>query len=183
MTSQQSDIPTEIAKMNGVFKKILHSEINKEIELSKFPFCMKVADVTPLLYKEGSLSVKDNCCPVNILSNLSKVFYRWLYKQGHHILITSYKNQFWFRKYSAQHRLFAQLEKWKGNIDHGTDFEMFLIDLFKPFDNLPHYMFISKVQAYGFDAKNTKINKKLSFKFFTKKPTEVETVIQFLSRN
>ena len=79
--------------------------------------------------------------------------------------------------------MFAQLEKWKGNIDHGTDFEMFLIDLFKPFDSLPHYMFISKVQAYGFDAKNTKINKKLSFKFFTKKPTEVETVIQFLSRN
>lgn len=52
MTSQQSDIPTEIAKMNDVFKKILHPEINKEIELAKFPFCMKVADVTPLLYKE-----------------------------------------------------------------------------------------------------------------------------------
>lgn len=52
MTYQQSDIPTEIAKMNdNVFKKILHSEVNKEIELSKFPFCMKVADVTPLLYK------------------------------------------------------------------------------------------------------------------------------------
>ena len=175
MTYQQSDIPTEIAKMNdNVFKKILHSEVNKEIELSRFPFCMKVADVTPLLYKVWSLSVKDNCCPVSILFHLSKVFYRWLYKQGHHILITFYKNQFWFRKYSAQHRLFAQLEKWKGNIDHGTDFQMFLIDLFKPFDSLPHYMFISKVQAFGFDAKNTKINKKLTFKFFTKKQQKLK---------
>ena len=77
MTSQQSDIPTEIVKMYlNVYSKILHSEINKEVELPKFPSCMKMADVTPLLYKEWSLSVKDNCCPVSILSSLSKLFER-----------------------------------------------------------------------------------------------------------
>ena len=90
-----------------IFCEILHSEINKNIrivsKLSKFPFCMKMADVTPM-YKKRSQSVKDNYHPGSVLSKLPKVFERCLYKQ-----LSSYfdtilsKSQCGFRKNHTFH--------------------------------------------------------------------------------
>ena len=78
---QQSDIPTKIVKMNvDIFSELLYFEVYKTIEFSTFPFCMKLADVTPV-YKKGNRPVKENYRPVSILPNLSKVFERCLYKQ------------------------------------------------------------------------------------------------------
>ena len=60
--------------------EILYSECNKPIELSQFPACMKMADVTSV-YKKDSRSLKDDYNLVNILHNLSKLFEKCLYKQ------------------------------------------------------------------------------------------------------
>ena len=52
-TVQQSDIPTKIVKMNvDIFSELLFFEVYKTIEFSTFPFCMKLADVTPVYKKE-----------------------------------------------------------------------------------------------------------------------------------
>ena len=72
---------TKIITINAdIFCEIFHSETNKTMELSRFSFCMKMADVTAL-YTKGSRSIKDNYHSVNILSNLSKVFERCLFEQ------------------------------------------------------------------------------------------------------
>ena len=60
--------------------EILYSECNKPIELSQFPSCMKMADVTSV-YKEDSRSLKDDYNLVNILHSLSKLFEKCSYKQ------------------------------------------------------------------------------------------------------
>ena len=55
-----SDIPTKIIQDNiGIFTPILHQEFNKSLELGKFPFEMKLADVTPVFKKEDQTN-KEN---------------------------------------------------------------------------------------------------------------------------
>ena len=158
---QQSDIPTKIVKMNvDIFSEMLYLELYKTIEYSLYPFCMKLADITPV-YKKGNRAVKDNFRPVSILPNLSKVFEKCLYKQ-----ISPYfdkiisKYQCGFRNnHSAQHCLLALIEAWKSSVDDGKVFGSLLTDLSKAFDCLPHDLFIAKLQAYGFDTKALKLIK------------------------
>ena len=158
---QQSDIPTKIVRMNvDIFSELLYFEVYKTIEFSTFPFCMKLADVTPV-YKKGNRSVKDNYRPVSILPNLSKVFERCLYKQMSPYFdnILS-KYQCGFRKnHNAQHCLLALIENWKCSVDNGKVFGSLLTDLSKAFDCLPHDLFIAKLQAYGFDNKALRLVK------------------------
>ena len=149
---QQSDIPTKIVKMNvDIFSEMLYLELYKTIEYSLYPFCMKLADITPV-YKKGNREVKENFRPVSILSNLSKVFEKCLYKQisPYFDKITS-KYQCGFRNNNnAQHCLLALTEAWKSSVDDGKTFGSLLT---KAFDCLPHDLFIAKLQAYGFDTK------------------------------
>ena len=108
-------------------------------------------NVTPV-YKKGNRSNKDNDLPISILPNLSKIFDKCLCKQ-----ISTYfedilsKYQCGFRKgHSAQHCLLALIEKWKQSVDHGKVFGALLTNLSKPFDCLPHSLFIVKLKAYEF---------------------------------
>ena len=134
---------------------MLYLELYKTIEYSLYPFCMILADITPV-YKKGNRAVKENIRPVSILSNLSKVFEKCLYKQ-----ISPYfdkiisKYQCGFRNnHSAQHCLLALIEAWKSSVDDGKAFGSLLT---KAFDCLPHDLFIAKLQAYGFDTKALKL--------------------------
>ena len=78
--SQDSDIPTKMIKKNSdIFSDIFFKEFNKLLEICKYPFCLKMANVTPV-YKKGNSSDKDNYRPVSVLPNLSKIFERFLSK-------------------------------------------------------------------------------------------------------
>ena len=89
---RQSDIPTKIVKMNvDIFSELLYFEVYETIEFSTFPFCMKLADVTPV-YKKGNRSVKDNYRPVSILPNLQKFSKGVCINKCHLILITFSQN-------------------------------------------------------------------------------------------
>ena len=59
-----------------------------------------------------------------------------------------------FRKgLGAQHCLITLLKKWRESIDRGLESGIFLTELSKAFDFLPHDLFIAKLFAYGSDHK------------------------------
>ena len=112
---------------------------------------MKNAIITPV-YKTGTKTTKDNCRPVSILSNISKIYEQLIFKQ-----ILEYfepilsKFQCGFRNvFSAQHCLLSMLEKWKPAVDNKKTFAALLIDLSKAFDCLSHDVILGKLNAYGF---------------------------------
>mgnify|MGYP001793765379 FL=1 len=156
--TQEYDIPTKIIKMNAsVFSEILSTEFNRSLELCEFPKSMKLADVTPV-YKKGNRFKKENYRPVSILSNLSKIFEKCIYKQ----LSIFFENKFskyqcGFRKnHSAQHSLIAMLENWRACVDQGLAFGALLTDLSKAFDCLPHDLLAAKIHAFGLDIKSSR---------------------------
>ena len=71
------------------------------------------------IYKKDSKCSKENYRPISILSNLSKIFKRFLFKQIAQFMDPHFsKFQCGFRKgYSVQHCLVAMIEKWKSAYD------------------------------------------------------------------
>ena len=114
---------------------------------------MKRADITPV-HKKDSESEKNNDRLVSILSNISKVYKRIMFKQIREFFRRSFlsKYQCGSRKgFSAQHCLVSMLEKWKSATDNKKSFGALLIDLSKAFDRLSHDLLIVKLNAYGFN--------------------------------
>ena len=91
------------------------------------------------VHKKGAKSSKDNYRPASILSNVSKIYERLLFKQiSKYFEPTLSKFQCGFRNgYGAQHCLLAMLEKCKSAIDNKINFGALLTDLSKAFDCLP----------------------------------------------
>ena len=78
---QDSNVLTKDIKSNSdIFTDALYSEFNRSLDASVFPSSMKLANVTPL-HKQGNRSEKDKYRSASILTNLSKVFQRWIYTQ------------------------------------------------------------------------------------------------------
>ena len=113
---------------------------------------MKRADITAV-HKKDSKSEKNNYRPVSILSNVSKVYERIVFRQMSEFFEFFFsKYQCGFRKgFTAQHCLVSMLEKWKSVTDSKKSFVAFLTDLSKVFDRLSHDLLIAKLNAYGFN--------------------------------
>ena len=115
---RKGNVPAKILKNSiNTYLSELMILINKCFKEGVFPNDLKVADITPIFKKEDSLN-KGNYRPISILSHLSKVFEKILYKQ-----IDSFmKNKFspylcGFRKnHNAQYSLLKMIENWKKTI-------------------------------------------------------------------
>ena len=76
--TQNIDIPTKLIKDNAdIIAEFIFTSLNKCIEQSVFPSKLKLANVTPV-HKKSS---KDNYRPVSILSTISKVYEKFMFKQ------------------------------------------------------------------------------------------------------
>ena len=90
--TQKSDIPTNIMKKNyDIFSELLFENFNNIILTSLFPEQLKYADVKSTC-KKDSRNDKRNYRPVSILSNISKIYERLLYKQLETYFESSYNN-------------------------------------------------------------------------------------------
>ena len=79
--SKHSHIHIKIIKENlDIFDDFLWTNINSFLKSSLFPFCLKMADVTPL-HKNVKKDIKENYKLVSILAIFLKVFERSMYAQ------------------------------------------------------------------------------------------------------
>ena len=113
--SQKTEIPIEIVKENvDVISHFLHHNFNNSLSCSTFPTGMKYADVTPI-HKKDDKTDKTNYRPISVLSNLSKVYERFMYNQISLYFDSVFsKFQCGFREgFSAQHCLLTMVEEWR----------------------------------------------------------------------
>ena len=156
---QKCDIPTNIIKKNyDIFSEFLFENFNNNLT-SLFPEQLKYADVKPIFKKDSLNDKKRNYRPVSILSNISKIYERLLYKE----LETYFESilsryQCGFRnEFSVLTTLLPMIEKWRESIGSGGNFGALLTDLSKAFDCLPHDLLIAKLHAYGLDMPSLKL--------------------------
>ena len=95
---QDTDVTTKIRKENAdIFADFLHTSFNEFVKKSEFPSVLKQANITPV-FKKGERDYKHNYRPVSILSNVSKIFERIIFRQ-----ISNYMDSF-FSKYQCGFR-------------------------------------------------------------------------------
>ena len=157
--TQDNDIPTKLIKNNSdIFASFICLNFNKCIAQSTFPASLKSANVIPI-FKKDTKSCKSNYRPISILSNISKIYERIIFKQiSKYFSVFFSKFQCGFRKgFSVQTCLLAMLEKWKSAVDDKKVFGALLTDFSKAFDCLSHDLLIAKLNAYGFSLSSLKL--------------------------
>ena len=80
--TKTTDIPTKILKETAdIFSDFLFTYYNASVvKSSKFPSILTLADILPV-FKKGDKEFKNNHRPVSILSNMSKIFERIIFRQ------------------------------------------------------------------------------------------------------
>ena len=85
-------IPTKILKdFEDLFATFIYSNYNKSLLDGTFPEDLKTAEVADF-YRKKKLTAKNNCRPVSILSNISKIYERSFYNQMYDILTEFSRN-------------------------------------------------------------------------------------------
>ena len=79
--SENANIPTKIIKVNAdVFSNFLLSGFNHSIKTFNFPPRLTQTNITPV-FNKGDKNFKENYRQFSILSNISKIFEWFMFKQ------------------------------------------------------------------------------------------------------
>ena len=111
---------------------------------------MKHTDIVPV-YKKNNKCEKENCRPVSILSNFSKIYEKLMYNQFYDYLDNIlFPSQCGLQKgYSAQDCLLVMIKKFEEAIDRWKEFGALLTALSKAFACVNHPVLIAKLYNYG----------------------------------
>ena len=150
----QGDIPADILKASiDIHLNLITEIINDSFKNGIFPDELKLAEVSPIFKKKDSLK-KENYRPVSVLSHISKIFERLMYKQIEEFmqdklspLLTGFR-----KNHSTQQCLVNMLEEWKKNLDNNKIVGSIFMDLSKAFDTINHDLLVSKLDGYGFSS-------------------------------
>ena len=145
-------MPTKIIKeYSDIFATIIVEDFNKCMHNGAFPKSLKISEVIPV-YKKDEPYDKSNNRPISILSNLSKIYERYMHGE-----INVYfddilsKFQCGFRKgYIPQHCLLYMTEKTRKIRESKEVFVAVLTDLSKAFECSSHELLLAKLHTYGF---------------------------------
>ena len=154
------DIPVSLIvdgaeQISGPLSKLIYHCLKQSV----FPATEKWAKVTPV-YKSGERSLMDNCRPISVLTVLSKVFERVVYKQLYgyleeHELLS--QRQFGFRnKSSTQHAVTLFSDFIRHGMDRGLLTGAVFVDLRKAYDTVDHARVLSKLPLYGINGEELK---------------------------
>ena len=148
------EIPIRVIKMSSpVIAPILELLFNKCLTNGSFPRSLKIGKIVPI-HKKGP---KNECCnyrPITLLSPLSKIFEKCIYKQMYtylekYNLLTP--NQFGFRQNCSTSLAVRQLyDNFLESLDKKKITCSVFIDLSKAFDTVDHEILLKKLLRYGF---------------------------------
>ena len=127
------------------------------LEKSKFPDCLKLANVTPVSKRVHvrQKMIIDQLAFCQFCLNYSNDWLAFAFRVFWKLLS---KFQCGFRKgHGAQDCLLMMLETWKEAADNSKAFGALLTDLSKAFDCLSHDVLIAKLHACGLDLASLKI--------------------------
>lgn len=137
----------------AAFVKPLHHLFNVILKQSQFPDIWKVAQICPIL-KSGDVTDVANYRPISILSNFSKAFESILYTQIYGQLRSIFSsNQHGFipgRSTITNLSCFSQYIS--ESLDRGGQVDVVYTDFQKAFDQVDHYVLLTKLANIGFSA-------------------------------
>ena len=131
---------TKVIKNNSdLVVDFIFTNLNDSIAQSTFPSLLKPTNITPV-HKKDSKTSKYHYRPVSILSNISKIHKRFMFKQmSKYFEPFFFKFQYGFRKgFSVQQCLLSMLQK------------LSVTDLSQLFDCPPHDLLIATLNACRF---------------------------------
>ena len=141
-----------LKKIKAFFSYWLSELVNLSFETGIFPDVLKIAKVNPLHKKESKID-HHNYRPISLLSVISKIFEKLIYKRIYFYLDQKrliYSKQFGFRaNYSTNHAIISLTEHIRELLDKGEYVCGVFVDLEKAFDTVHHDILCDKIKAYG----------------------------------
>ena len=152
-------LPVKFLKLTAlIIAKPLSQLYNKSLLLGIYPSNFKTANVKPIFKNKGSPSDPTCYRPISILSALSKVFEKIVYKNiyGHitiHSLLTE-KQSGYRRHHSTELQLHYLTHNIYKSLDSGRDFTAIYLDISKYFDRIWHTGLLHKCEnEFGISGK------------------------------
>ena len=125
---------------------------NQSLQTGEFPNDMKLAEVVPL-YKNKEHYFESNYRPISLLTTISKILDKVVYKRVYKFLTESsqlYDNQYGFRSnHSCEHAIGQTVGNLLKNLENKKNSICVLLDLSKAFDTIEHMIMLQKLDLYG----------------------------------
>ena len=126
--------------------------INASLTEGTFPNIMKLAEVVPL-YKGKARKLETNYRPISLLTMMSKVMEKVVYKRVYDFLTSTgqiCETQYGFRsKHSCDHAVAQMIGTILKNLENKKFTISVMLDLSKAFDTIEHSIMLQKLALYG----------------------------------
>ena len=131
---------------------VLSLLFNESLQEGAFPDIFKLAEVVPL-HKGKAANILDNYRPISLLSTISKVPEKIVYKHIYEFLNTTNQicnSQYGFRaKHGCDHAIGEFLSELVKNLQNNQITVSLYLDLSKAFETLMHSVILQKLEQYG----------------------------------
>ena len=139
-----------LKELRSAISTPLATIINKSMEQGFFPEQLKIAKIIPI-YKSKEKDKFNNYRPISLLSSISKIYEKVIYKRIYTFVEPSlYANQFGFRsKRSTVHAVMELCTDIIESLEKKQITMATFLDLSKAFDTIDHNILINKLYMYG----------------------------------